>query len=149
IGVLTRIFSEKSLEETLDYFQSLGLEAVEFGAGAYLRTAHFPTEELLANESKVRWLKQQIGQRGIEITALSCHGNPLHPNSSIATAHRTDFVNTCRLARRLDVAQVNTLSGCPGTEATARLPSWIVCPFPEEDFLRVWEWQWSERVIPY
>ena len=149
IGVLTLLFGDKPLEETLDYLQSLGVQAVEFGSGAYLRTGHFPTEELLASESKIRWLQQAVGQRKLAITALSCHGNPLHPNKSIATQHHADFVNTCKLAQKLGVGQVNTLSGCPGSDPHAEVPSWIVAPVPPEDFLRAWEWQWKERLIPY
>jgi len=122
---------------------------VEFGAGAYVRARHFPVEELLASDNKVQCLKDALRHLGLIVSALSCHGNPLHPNESIAKAHHADFVNTCRLARKLEVSQVNTLSGCPGSDPRAALPSWVVCPFPAEDFQKAWEWQWNERVIPY
>ncbi len=149
LGVLTLLFGEKPLLEILDYLHALGVEAVEFGAGAYVRAAHFPTEEFLGHDGKVQGLKRAVQERNLLISALSCHGNPLHPNSRIARQHHQDFVNTCVLAQKLDVQQVNVLSGCPGSDPKAELPNWITCPFPAEDFLRAWEWQWKEKVIPY
>lgn len=149
LGVLTLLFGRKPLEETFDYLKDLGVEAVEFGAGAYVKSGHFPTDELLADSGALRRLKNGIQQRNLVISALSCHGNPLHPSPDVAKSHHADFVKTCRLAKKLDVDQVNTLSGCPASDPKAELPNWITCPFPAEDFLRPLEWQWTERVVPY
>jgi sugar phosphate isomerase/epimerase len=149
LGVLTLLFGEKPIEQMLDYLCSLRVEAVEFGTGAYVRAPTFPVEELLSSDAKVRWLKDAVGSRNLEISALSCHGNPLHPNPRIAKAHHADFLSTCKLARKLGVNQVNTLSGCPGSDPRAELPSWIVSPLFPEDFSKGWEWQWNARVIPY
>jgi sugar phosphate isomerase/epimerase len=149
LGVLTLLLGDRPLEETLDYLASLGVEAVEFGAGAYVKSGHFDTAEFLQGEPKVKWLKNAAADRKLIISSLSCHGNPLHPNPAIAKAHHEDFVNTCRVARKLGVDQVNTLSGCPGSDPRAQLPSWITCPFPAEDFLEALEWQWNEKAIPY
>lgn len=149
VGVLTLLFGGKPLEETLDYVQSLGVETVEFGAGAYVKSGHFATAELLNDDVALRRFKNGIRQRNLRISALSCHGNPLHPNRQIAKDHHEDFVKTCQLAKKLDVGQVNTLSGCPASDPKAELPNWITCPFPAEDFLRPLEWQWTEKVVPY
>src|SRR4030095_15873287 len=144
LGVLTFLFGEKPLEQTLDLVRSLGLDAVEFGTGGYLKTGHFQTEELLNNASELKQLKKAIADRNLSISALSCHGNPLHPNPKIAQAHHRDFVQSCQLAQKLEVDQVNSLSGCPGSDSSAKLPSWITCPFPPEDFGEALEWQWQE-----
>lgn len=149
LGVLTLLFGAKPFEETLDYLQSLGIEAIELGAGAYVKSAHCPTEELLSDDARLQRLRKEVEKRGLVISALSCHGNPLHPNPAIARKHHADFVSTCRLAKRLGVTQVNTLSGCPGSHAGAELPNWITCPFPAEDFLYPLQWQWKDQVIPY
>src|SRR5882724_1354377 len=124
LGVLTLLFGSRPLEETLDYLKSLGLDAVEFGAGGYVRTGHFATDDLLTNEPALKQLKNAVNERGLIISALSCHGNPLHPNPEVGKAHHEDFVKTCRLAKKLDVTQINTMSGCPGSDPTARLPNW-------------------------
>src|SRR5215831_13327945 len=123
LGVLTLLLGDRPLEETLDYLASLGVDAVEFGAGAYVKSGHFDTAEFLQSEPKVKWLKNAAADRKLVISSLSCHGNPLHPNPAIAKAHHEDFVNTCRVARKLGVDQVNTLSGCPGSDPRAQLPS--------------------------
>jgi sugar phosphate isomerase/epimerase len=149
LGVLTLLFGEEPLEQTLDYLQTLGIEAVEFGSGAYVKCKHFATDKLLSDELQLRNLKNAIADRKMTISALSCHGNPLHPDPKIAQAHHDDFVKTCQLARKLDVHQVNTLSGCPGSDPKAERPSWIVSPLFAEDFLLALEWQWREQVVPY
>ena len=149
LGVLTLLFGAKPFEETLDYLKSLGVEAVELGSGAYVRSAHCPTEELLNDDNKLQRLRKAVESRHLTISALSCHGNPVHPDPKIAQRHHEDFVNTCKVAKKLGVSQVNTLSGCPGSHPSAELPNWITCPFPAEDFLYPLEWQWKEKVVPY
>jgi len=84
----------------------------------------------------------------LEISALSCHGNPLHPNSDIANRHRQDFRDTVRVAEKIGVRRVITFSGCPGDSEGSQYPNWVTCPWPP-DFLRILEWQWNEKVIPY
>ena len=63
LGVLTLLFGSKPLEETLDYLQSLGVEAVEFGAGGYVKSGHFATAELLNDDAALRRLKSGIQRR--------------------------------------------------------------------------------------
>ncbi|HKG25927.1 MAG TPA: sugar phosphate isomerase/epimerase, partial [Thermomicrobiales bacterium] len=89
-----------------------------------------------------------IVRRGIEISALSCHGNPLHPNKEIASAHDALFRDTVRLAAELGVGTVITFSGCPGDSDNAKAPNWVTCPWPP-DFSDTLEWQWKEKVTPY
>lgn len=148
IGVFAVVFGDKPLEDTLDYLVSLGVEAVEIGTGAYPGNAHCQPQELLEIEGKRRAFLNAIHSRGLEISALSCHGNPLHPDARIAAEHHAVFEQTVKLARALDVGRVITFSGCPGADASARHPSWIVAPWPPE-FLEMLDWQWRERVVPY
>ena len=138
LGVLTLLFGERPLEETLDYLKTLGVQAVEFGTGGYVKAAHSRAEDLLNDESKVDWLKKAVADRDLIISAVSCHGNPLHPDPTVAQAHHEDFVNSCKLAQKLDVKFVNGLSGCPGSDPTAKFPNWITCPIPPEDFRERW-----------
>ena len=148
IGVFAVLFGSKPFEETLDYLVELGLEAVEIGTGAYPGDAHCKPGELLADARKLAAFKQAISRRGLVISALSCHGNPLHPDRKIAKAHHDTFVETVALAKKLDVGTVITFSGCPGSDPSAKQPSWIVTPWPPE-FAASLEWQWAERVLPY
>jgi sugar phosphate isomerase/epimerase len=148
LGVFAVLFSQKSLEKALDTVKEAGLQAVEFGTGGYVGNAHCNPKELLENEEKLARFKEAIASRGLEISGLSCHGNPLHPNKNIAQQHHEEFQNTVRLASKLNVENVITFSGCPGESEYSLNPVWVTCPWPD-DFSAVVEWQWKEKVIPY
>ena len=89
-----------------------------------------------------------IADAGLSISALSCHGNPLHPDPAQALEADKIFRRSVRLAERLDVPVVITFSGCPGDGDGARHPNWITTPWPPE-YLDVLEWQWAEKAVPY
>jgi len=84
----------------------------------------------------------------LTISALSCHGNPVHPNKEAAAKYHTDFENTCKVAEKLGVDTVITFSGCPGDHAGAKQPNWVTCAWPP-DFLEVLQYQWEDELIPY
>jgi sugar phosphate isomerase/epimerase len=148
LGVFTVLFGDRPLDLMLDHVAELGLEAVEIGTGAYPGDAHCNPSTLLRSDKQLRAFRDAIESRGLTLSALSCHGNPLHPQSKIARAHHAVFTQTVELARRLGVETVITFSGCPGADARATQPSWVVSPWPPE-FLEVLDWQWSDRVEPY
>ena len=148
IGVFTVLFGDKPFEETLDYVKELGLEAVEIGTGAYPGNAHCKPGELLKNDKKLKAFKEAIASRDLVISALSCHGNPIHPDKKLANAHDAVFKQTVELATKLGVKQVITFSGCPGGDPKATQPNWITSSWPPE-FPEMLEWQWKERVLPY
>ncbi|MBM7570307.1 sugar phosphate isomerase/epimerase family protein [Aquibacillus albus] len=148
LGVFAVLFGDQSLEDALDKIAGAGLEAVEIGTGGYPGNSHCNPVELLHDEEKLEAFKQAIDKRNLEISALSCHGNPLHPNQEIAEKHHEDFKNTVLLAERLGVDTVVTFSGCPGESENSRFPVWVTCAWPE-DHAEVVDWQWKEKVIPY
>jgi sugar phosphate isomerase/epimerase len=148
LGVLTVLYQDLTLEDTLDKLAALGVEAVEFGTGNYPGNAHCDPDELLADPAKVRGLKEAVTSRGMVISALSCHGNPLHPDEGVAGGAHEVWRQTARLAAELEVGVVNTFSGCPGDHPGAKYPNWVTCAWPP-DYLEILEWQWNERVVPY
>ncbi|MEK3890485.1 sugar phosphate isomerase/epimerase family protein [Bacillus sp. FSL K6-3431] len=148
LGVFAVLFSKMSLDEMLDYVKESGVDTVEIGTGGYVGNAHCNPKELLADESKLDTFKQAFESRGMQISALSCHGNALHPNEEIAIEHHEAFVNTVKLAAKLGVENIVTFSGCPGESEHSKHPVWITCPWPD-DFSTVVEWQWENKVIPY
>ena len=148
LGVFTTLLSNLSLEESLKYFKSLGIEMVEIGCGGYPGNAHADPETLLADEHKLEEFKALIAKYGMEISALSCHGNPVHPNKELAAEYDKTIRNTILLAEKLGLHQINTFSGCPGDHEGAKYPNWVTCPWPD-DFLKILDWQWSEKLIPY
>lgn len=148
LGVFTVLFADAPLEVALDRVAALGLDAVELGTGNYPGNAHCDPDELLADEGKRRRLLSAVEERGLTISALSCHGNPLHPDEAFARASHETWRKTVRLAVELGVEVVNCFSGCPGDGPGARAPNWVTCAWPP-DYLEVLEWQWKECAIPY
>ncbi len=148
LGVFTVLFAQKSLEEALDYIVDAGLEAVEIGTSNFPGDAHCPMKELLESRKRLHEFKANITGRGLIISALSCHGNPVHPNPAITREHHKNYEDTVRLAEKLGVKVVNCFSGCPGDSERSKYPNWVVCPWPP-DFSEVVRWQWEEKVIPY
>lgn len=148
LGVFTVLFAQKPLEEALDYIVQSGLSAVEIGTGNYPGNAHCPLDELVRGKRKAREWKKRITDRGLTLSALSCHGNPLHPNRAVAREHHETWRKTVRLAETIGVKTVINFSGCPGDSERARHPNWVTCPWPP-DFSEVIQWQWEKKVIPY
>lgn len=148
IGIFTALFGDKSRAETLDLVKAEGIEAVEFGGGAYPGSAHLDMAKLLESKAERDKLLKDVESRGLVISALSCHGNPLHPVKSIADEHHQAFVNCVKLASLLGIQTVNGFSGCPGDGPRAKNPNWVTCAWPDE-YRDILDWQWKRRVIPY
>ena len=146
--VLANLYGNKTLDETLCRLKSLGVEAVEIGAGGYPGKAHCNPAELLADEKKLDEFKATIDKYGLEVAALACHGNPVHPDKATAKSYDEDFRNAVLLAEKIGVDTVITFSGCPGDHDGAKYPNWVTCPWPE-DFLAILDYQWNEVLIPY
>jgi sugar phosphate isomerase/epimerase len=124
IGVFTVLFSQRPFEEALDYVTAAGCEAVEVGVGGYPGAEHADAAALLEDDAARQRFQDAVTSRGLQISALSCHGNPL------------------------EVPTVITFSGCPGGGPEAMEPNWVTCPWPP-NFTESLEWQWNERARPY
>lgn len=148
LGVLTALFSDKPLKEVLDIIRPLELQTVELGTGNYPGDPHCPRKELLESKPKRDELLAILNGEGLEISALSCHGNPIHPDEAYAKENHEVTMETIKLANLLGVKVINGFSGCPGSGPGDTKPNWVTCAWPP-DFLEVVEWQWNEVVIPY
>ena len=148
IGIFTALFGDKTLHETLDIVAAEGIEAVEFGAGAYPGNAHIQVDKLLESKAARDQLLHDVADRGLTISAISCHGNPIHPRKEVAKAHHDAFRKAVELADALDVRCVNGFSGCPGDGPEAVNPNWVTCAWPDE-FRDILDWQWTNVVVPY
>jgi sugar phosphate isomerase/epimerase len=148
VGVFLVLFRQRPFEEALDFVRRAGVGAVEIGCGGYVGDAHCKPTELLTDAADRTAFHDAVTSRDLEISALSCHGNPLHPDRTIGDAHDAVFRDTIRLAGELGVGTVVNFSGCPGDSDQAKHPNWVTCPWPP-DFSTVVEWQWTEKVAPY
>lgn len=148
IGVFTALFQDLPFEQALDKAVAAGVTAVEIGAGGYPGSQHCPVDDLLADAGKRKaWLKA-IHDRGLILSALSVHNNPLHPNKEIARQADEVIRKAVRLAQALEVPVVNGFSGLPAGAPGDAVPNWVTCPWPP-DFLQALDYQWNQVAIPY
>ena len=148
IGLFIALFGDKPLEEALDICVAEGIQSVEIGAGAYPGSGHLEVEKLLESKAERDALMKKIESRGLMLSALSVHGNPIHPNKAVAADHHKAFVDAVKLCSMLGVPVVNGFSGCPGDGPQAVNPNWVTCAWPDE-FRDILDYQWNQVVFPY
>lgn len=148
LGVFTTLYSDTPFKESLDYFKSIGIEMIEIACGGYPGNAHCNPEVLLHDEAKFAEFMKTIQDSGLEVSALSVHSNPVHPDKALRESFQKDMNNAILMAEKMGIHQINTFSGCPGDCENSKYPNWVTCPWPD-DFLSILEWQWNEVLIPY
>lgn len=148
LGVMSPVLNSMSLEESLKYLNSLGVDCLEIGAGGYPGKAHLDPKDYLNNPQKVQEFKDLLKKYNIELSAVSCHGNPIHPNKEIAKKYHDEFVDAMKVAVMLGVDTIIGFSGCPGDCPESKNPNWVTCAWPD-DYTQILEWQWNEVLIPY
>jgi len=147
VGVFTPLLSSLPLKDVLKKLAGLDIRTVELGTGNYPGDPHCKLS-MLANAAELREFKKQLVDQEFSISALSCHGNPLHPDADRARHDRDVNRKTILLAEQLGVPVVVDFSGCPGDSPAAKYPNWVTCPWPPE-YLEVLRWQWEEVATPY
>ena len=147
VGVFTPLLAQLSLENVLAKLKTLHISTVELGTGNYPGDTHCKLS-MLDNSNELAEFKKILADQGCSISALSCHGNPLHPNPARAQQARGTSRKTILLAEELGVPVVVDFSGCPGDSPQSTAPNWVTCPWPP-DYLDVLDWQWNEVVTPY
>lgn len=147
IGLNTDGFGTLPLERCLDQIAELGLTHVEFGLGGWSNAPHVDIADLLANTASRNRLTGMLKERGLEISALNCSGNQLHP-SEIGPSDTKLAYDTLELASLLDVDRIVMMSGLPAGGPDDKNPNWITSSWPLEA-MEMLEWQWRERVLPF
>src|SRR3954463_2279077 len=97
VGVFTPLLSQFPLEKVIEKLKSLNINTVELGTGNYPGDPHCKLS-MLQDKAALKDFKKTLDDNGISISALSCHGNPLHPNSSVAKAYQETSKKTILLA---------------------------------------------------
>ena len=147
VGVFTPLLSQLPLDAVLKKVSQLQINTVELGTGNYVGDAHCKLS-MLDSASALTEFKKLLSDHGASISALSCHGNPLHPDKARAQRDREVSRKTILLAEKLGIPVVIDFSGCPGDSPQATAPNWVTCPWPP-DYRQVVDWQWNEVVTPY
>jgi sugar phosphate isomerase/epimerase len=149
LGLFTPLFNGLSLDSLLSELKRYPeIQMLEIGTGGWPGNNHLDVDSLLANKEAAYAVRSKLQDAGIRISALSCHGNPVHPKTEIALRDDAVFRKTVQLAERMEVPVVITFSGCPGGSAEDTTPNWITTAWPPE-FADALAWQWEERLIPY
>ena len=146
--VLTVPLGGMPLREAAAYLAKSGVQALEIGCGGSPGKAHADPAVLLSDPAKLAEFRSALSDNGLELAALSAHGNGVHPDPEQAKIAHEDFVNACRLAEALGCETVITFSGCPGGCPGDRTPNWVTCPWPD-DFPAILRYQWEDVLIPY
>jgi sugar phosphate isomerase/epimerase len=147
VGVFTPLLSQLPLSAVLDKLKKLNITTVELGTGNYPGDAHCKLT-MLDDSNALAEFNKVLADHGASISALSCHGNALHPDPARAKHDAEVSRKTILLAEKLGIPTVVDFSGCPGDSPTAKQPNWVTCPWPP-DYLEVLDWQWNEVVTPY
>ena len=147
VGVFTPLLSQLPLLAVLKKLKAYNIETIELGTGNYPGDAHCKLT-MLDDAGALAEFQKILKDHGVSISALSCHGNALHPDAARAKKDREVSRKTILLAEKLGIPVVVDFSGCPGDSPHSTAPNWVTCPWPP-DYLKVLDWQWNEVVTPY
>lgn len=148
LGVMSASIAPLGWDRALAYCRELGLDAIELPCGAYAKSPLLSAEAALADASLRDKLMADVARHGLTISALSCHGNPVHPDPEVARLHERAQDVAVRLAPLLGVNVVCTFSGCPGGAPGDQTPNWVTCAWPP-DYPKIRDYQWNDVLVPY
>jgi len=147
VGCFTALLGQFPLEQVLEKLKSLNISTVELGTGNYPTDPHCKLS-MLSDAKALKEFKKKLDDNGFSISALSCHGEPLHPDPAVAKANQEVNRKTILLAEKLGVPVVIDFSGCPGDSDKAKYPNWVTSPWPPH-YQELLAWQWEKKVAPY
>ncbi len=125
LSICTDVFGKIPFTEMLDKVKAYGIDAVEMTAGGWGGCCFIPSaEELINDDAKRAAFKAELDNRGIEISALNCSGNPL-VDSDMGRAHSKTIHDTAVLAGRLGVKTIVMMSGLPEGAPGEHTPNWL------------------------
>ncbi|MEN9715209.1 MAG: hypothetical protein RJA35_676 [Actinomycetota bacterium] len=143
IGVYNAILHDRSLSDALKVVRDLGLQGLEVNTGGFLPATHVPSmADILVSDAARDDYLGLFEETKVGIAGFNCNGNPLHPNPTIGLKHGQDVKQSIKLAGRLGVNRVVTMSGLPGGEAGSTVPNWIVNAW-NSVALDVLDYQWG------
>lgn len=148
LGALTVPLYDRSAEEAFAWLHQRGVQTLELGTGGFPGKTHCDPDVLLADPAKLSAFQDLLKKYQLEVCALSCHSNHVHPNEEVRATAAHDFDATLRLAEAMGIDTVVTFSGCPGAHAGAQAPSWVAVAWPP-DYQKTLDYQWNEVVIPF
>ena len=147
IGLVTDSLAHLPLDAMLEKAAGFGIATLEFGCGNWSPAPHLNLVEMQESGIARRDFLEKLAAHGLELSALNCSGNPLHPGDQ-GVRHRAVTSQTIRLAGLLGVERVVMMSGCPGGGPNDANANWVTTSWPPETASML-AWQWDEVLIPY
>ena len=120
LGVFTPVLYGQPLEKALEYLHSRGVQMAEIGVGGNPGDTHCKPKELLADSAKLAAFQELFRKNEIEISALSAHGNPIHPNPELAAMY--DDAITDAAGRKTGAASDQHLFRMPRRSSRREVP---------------------------
>ncbi len=145
IGVNTVALADEPLEDVCAYLDTLDVDLLELACGGVHSDNHLPRDRYLDDPAEQRRLWELLESYGMDVSALSTHNNPLHPDDDRQTKTDRELREAITLAGQLDVDTVTCMSGLPAGSPTDDVPNWITAPWPPEQ-LDALEYQWEVGV---
>ena len=87
LGVLTVATYDKSLEDAAEYLSSLGVQALEIGAGGCPGNTHLNPDDYLDNPAKIQEFKDMLKKYTVQIFL-----NIFRPSHKLWAKKRTDTI---------------------------------------------------------
>ena len=149
LGLFTPVFGKLSFPELLAELRRYPqITMIELGTGGWPGSPHIDVPALLADKAQLAEFRSRLEDGGLSISALSCHGNPVHPVREKAERDDTSFRESVLLAEAMGIPVVVTFSGCPGGAPGDTTPNWVTAAWPPE-YAEALAWQWEAKLIPY
>src|SRR5580698_6150776 len=105
IGVFTPLLSQLPLADVLSKLRAYNIDTVELGTGNYPGDAHCKLS-MLDDPAALTDFRKTLASHDFKISALSSHGNPLHPDRERAKHDQEISRKTILLAEKLGVPVV-------------------------------------------
>jgi sugar phosphate isomerase/epimerase len=146
IGMITDSLGGLDFAALIRTTAELGIEMLEFAGGNWSSAPHLQLDAMLESETARKDFMGRVRDYGIEISALNCSGNPVHPGEH-GKRHDAVTRKTIKLASLMGVERIVMMSGCPGGRGDANA-NWVTTCWPAE-MQDILTYQWDEVLIPY
>ena len=146
IGMITDSLGGLDFAALIRTAAELGIEMLEFSGGNWSKAPHLQLDAMLESETARKDFMGRVRDYGIEISALNCSGNPVHPGEH-GKRHDAVTRKTIKLASLMGIERVVMMSGCPGGRGDANA-NWVTTCWPAE-MQEILAYQWDEVLIPY
>ena len=128
-------------EQMLDFCVEQKIAAIEIGTGNWSGAPHCDLDLLVSDKTAREKWYDAMREKGLELCALNCSGNPLAYEKDMDVTKKT-----FELAHQLGVKKIVMMSGLPVGCEGDKTPVWITTSWPPEtqDIL---DYQWNQARI--